>query len=120
MRGTLLALLVCAGLLGCAARDGAVQDGRPSADRSLEAIPSLDVPRYMGTWYEIARYPNSFQRKCVSASTADYSLMADGRVRVVNRCRLADGSLNEAVAVARQLGEATSPWLKVRFAPAWL
>ena len=46
--------------------------------------------------------------------------MDDGRVRVVNRCRLADGGLNEAVAVARQLGEATSPRLKVRFAPAWL
>lgn len=120
MRSMLLALLVCAGLLGCAARDGAVQGDELFTDRPLETIPSLDVPRYMGTWYEIARYPNSFQKKCVSASTAEYSLMDDGRVRVVNRCRLADGGLNEAVAVARQLGEATSPRLKVRFAPAWL
>ena len=46
--------------------------------------------------------------------------MADGRVTVVNRCRQADGSINEAVGVARQLGPATSAKLQVRFAPAWL
>lgn len=83
-------------------------------------ITALDVPRYMGTWFEIARFPNRFQTKCAGDVRADYSLEPDGRVRVVNRCRLADGRMNEAVGIARQLGPATSPKLEVRFAPAWL
>ncbi|MDD2657966.1 MAG: lipocalin family protein, partial [Candidatus Pacebacteria bacterium] len=41
---------------------------------ALTAIPSLDVPRYMGTWYEIAKYPNWFQKKCVAGTQAHYAL----------------------------------------------
>ena len=86
----------------------------------LQTIAALDVPRYMGTWYEIARYPNWFQKKCVGDTRADYSLQADGRVQVINRCREASGELSEAVGMARQIGAADSPKLEVRFAPAWL
>ncbi|HEX5698817.1 MAG TPA: lipocalin family protein, partial [Rhodoferax sp.] len=43
-----------------------------------------------------------------------------GQLQVVNRCLLADGQTSEAVGAAKQQGEATSPKLKVRFAPAWL
>jgi len=46
--------------------------------------------------------------------------MSDGRVKVVNRCRLAGGDLSEAIGVARQVGTSTSPKLEVRFAPAWM
>ena len=90
------------------------------APAPLATIESLDVPRYMGRWYEIARYPNRFQRQCVGDSSADYQLQPDNTVRVTNRCRLADGSLNEAIGQARQPGGPTSPRLEVRFAPAWL
>lgn len=83
-------------------------------------IAALDVPRYMGTWYEIARYPNRFQNKCSGASRADYSLQVDGTVQVINRCRLASGEMVSATGAARQVGPATSPKLEVRFAPAWL
>ena len=86
----------------------------------VEPIAALDVPRYMGTWYEIARYPIWFQKKCAGDSRADYSLLESGEVRVVNRCREADGEVAEAVGLARQLGAADSPRLEVRFAPAWL
>lgn len=86
----------------------------------LRAIAAINLPRYMGTWYEIARYPNRFQKKCVGFTKADYSILADGSVQVVNQCRLADGSTERAVGEARQLGSADSPRLKVRFAPAWL
>lgn len=86
----------------------------------LNTIPSLDVPRYMGTWYEIAKYPNWFQKQCVSDTSADYSLDEDGDVRVINRCKLADGEISQAVGSARQVGPATSPKLEVRFAPSWL
>ena len=86
----------------------------------LTPIAALDVPRYMGSWYEIAKYPNSFQKKCVANTQARYSLLSDGQLQVVNRCRLADGQTSEAMGAAKQQGEAGSPRLKVRFAPAWL
>ncbi len=90
------------------------------ADSAPATIASLDVPRYMGSWFEIARYPAWFQKKCVAAARADYSLMGDGRVQVINRCRLASGEVSEATGMARQIGPSTSPKLEVRFAPAWL
>jgi len=90
------------------------------AARPLQPIESLMVPRYMGTWYEIAKFPNDFQKKCVGDTTASYHLGEDERVQVVNRCRTADGKSDMAEGVARQLGGATSPKLKVRFAPAIL
>jgi apolipoprotein D and lipocalin family protein len=86
----------------------------------LQAVPSVDVPRYMGTWHEIAKYPNWFQRKCASSTQATYSLQADSRVQVLNRCKTDKGEWTEALGAARQIGEPTSAKLKVRFAPEWL
>ena len=86
----------------------------------LASIERLDVGRYMGTWYQIAHYPNRFQAKCVGETSATYSLLPGGTVSVLNRCRLADGRMNEALGEARQLGGSDSPRLQVRFAPAWL
>lgn len=90
------------------------------AEPPLQTIPSLDVPRYMGTWYEVAKYPNRFQKDCVGGSRADYTAQDDGSVQVINRCRLASGADTEAIGEARQIGDAYSPKLEVRFAPAWL
>lgn len=90
------------------------------AAQPLQPIETLVVPRYMGVWYEIAKFPNEFQKKCVGDTTATYNVGEDGRVQVVNRCRTADGKSDMADGVARQLGGATSPKLKVRFAPALL
>lgn len=104
--------------LACAALAGVCSTG--NAAEPLATIPSLDVPRYLGTWYEIAKYPNRFQRECKSATSAQYSKAGDGTLTVVNRCRRDDGSISEAVGTARQLGPDTSPKLKVRFAPQWL
>lgn len=92
----------------------------PPVPGPLQTIPALDVPRYLGTWYEVARYPNRFQKQCVADVQAVYSALPEGRIEVRNRCRKADGTLDEAVGVARQVGDAQSPRLKVRFAPAWL
>lgn len=86
----------------------------------LTTIAALDVPRYMGEWFEIARYENRFQRQCAGDTRAEYSLKDNGRLRVVNRCREEDGGITEAVGEARQIGGPTSPRLEVRFAPAWL
>lgn len=113
-----LVLSLCAAVLGMHASLAVSSDA--TATEPLQPIAALDVPRYMGTWYEIARYPNWFQEKCASDSRAEYSLQPDGRVQVINRCRQANGELSEAVGMARQLGAADSAKLEVRFAPAWL
>ncbi len=86
----------------------------------LQTVPAVDVPRYMGTWHEIAKYPNWFQKKCVSSTQATYTLQADGRVQVLNRCKTDKGEWSEALGAARQIGGPSSPKLKVRFAPEWL
>lgn len=86
----------------------------------LQTVQSLDVPRYMGTWYEIAKYPNRFQAQCVGNTSAEYSLQKDGTVTVLNRCKLRNGDMDEAQGKARQIGGLKSPKLEVRFAPAWL
>jgi len=88
------------------------------ADKPLATIPALDLKRYVGTWYEIAKFPNSFQKKCVGFTTATYSIREDGHVDVVNRCRRADGGTDVASGVARQPAGSSSPKLEVRFAPA--
>jgi apolipoprotein D and lipocalin family protein len=91
-----------------------------STPAPLTTIAALDVPRYMGRWYEIAKFPNWFQRKCVADTSANYQLLADGRVEVLNQCRQKDGEMQQALGAARQIGPATSPKLQVRFAPSWL
>ena len=90
------------------------------AQAELATIPSLNVPRYMGTWYEIGKLPNPFQKNCVSNTMAIYEPMPNGTIRVTNRCTESNGKVKEAVGEARQIGNATSPKLEVRFAPAWL
>lgn len=92
----------------------------PANPGPLTPIAALDVPRYMGTWYEIAKYPNWFQKKCTGETRAEYTLRPDGQVQVINRCRLESGEMNQAIGTARRLGPSSSPKLEVRFAPAWL
>jgi apolipoprotein D and lipocalin family protein len=90
------------------------------SDAPVKTIPSLDVQRYLGTWYEIAKYPNWFQKKCASNTKAVYSARADGTLKVLNSCKTAEGAVSEAEGTARQIGAKDSPKLEVRFAPAWL
>ena len=85
----------------------------------VRAVPFVDLDRYVGDWFEIARLPNRFQRKCIGDVRATYARRADGRLDVVNRCRTADGQ-TEARGVARVVDERSFSKLKVRFAPAWL
>ena len=90
------------------------------SDVPVKTIPTLDVQRYLGTWYEVAKYPNWFQKKCISNTKAVYSVRTDGNLKVLNSCKTADGDVSEAEGVARQIGGKDSPKLEVRFAPAWL
>ena len=51
----------------------------------LRLVPSVDLSRYTGTWYEIARYPHKFQKGCIG-SRATYTLRDDGKLTVLNEC----------------------------------
>ena len=103
-------------LAGALAASGAAM----AADLPLIAIPTLDTTRYTGTWYEVAKYPNVFQRKCVADTVAQYSAQPDGTIRVDNRCTQKGGKVDQVIGAARQPAGPGSPKLKVRFAPAWL
>ena len=77
-------------------------------------VATVDLERYAGLWYEIARIPNRFQNDCVGAATATYELRDDGRIDVINRCTKDDGKTKEARGVAR-LDEAGGARLQVSF-----
>jgi apolipoprotein D and lipocalin family protein len=57
-----------------------------SASPPLAVVDDVDLDRYLGRWYEIASFPQRFQKGCV-ATTAKYSRREDGRIRVENECR---------------------------------
>ena len=91
--------------------------------RDLEAVSRLDLKRYAGKWYEIAKYPNRFQKQCVANTTAVYTIKSNGRIEVSNQCVLKDGRSERAVGEAKIDDKKTNSKLKVRFAPAavsWL
>ena len=92
-----------------------------STGAPLRVVPQVDLARYAGTWYEIARFPNRFQKQCVGNVTATYTLLEDGQIKVVNRCRNEEGTIEEADGRARRKSDAEPPAkLQVRFAPAFL
>ena len=112
--------------LAAAALTTAASATEPPAPPPLQPLASLDVPSYMGTWYQVAWFPNRFQKQCVSDTQAIYKQRDDGRIEVVNRCRLADGRFDDADGIARPAGSTLrdnrlSPaTLEVSFLPALL
>lgn len=81
----------------------------------LEVVSSVDLSRYVGQWYEIARLPNRFQKKCADSVTANYTLRSDGGIQVVNRCRKASGEFTTAKGKAKIVDKKTNAKLKVTF-----
>ena len=99
----------------------AVRNGQDQSKQPLEAVPTVDLHRYAGLWYEIARLPNGFQKQCAGDVTATYTLLDNGRIKVVNRCRKENGEIDEAEGEAKLSGnDAPNTKLKVRFAPSIL
>ena len=87
------------------------------ADRksALEVVSAVDLSRYTGRWYEIARLPNRFEKKCADSVTATYNLRADGKLEVVNRCRKSNGEYTTAKGKAKIVDKKTNAKLKVTF-----
>jgi apolipoprotein D and lipocalin family protein len=86
------------------------------AKAPLEVVPRVDWNRYQGKWFEIARFPNRFEKECVSDVTADYSLKPGTVVEVLNTCRKANGDLKKSVGVSKSLDkDPTTPRLRLSF-----
>lgn len=101
-------LLILMGLLGCVDRSE-----RPSI--AISTVSSVDIERYQGLWFEIAKIPNRFQAHCTSDTTAEYRLMAAGMLWVQNRCMDAQGEHDEATGVARVVEPHSQAKLEVSF-----
>ena len=114
--GLLLTLAVSTVLLGCS---------KTTTERlqlpPLDAVPQVELERYLGTWYEIASYPQRFQEGC-AGTTATYTLRSDGEIDVLNKCRKGDldGPEDVAEGRARVVDRDTNAKLEVSFfGPFW-
>jgi apolipoprotein D and lipocalin family protein len=79
----------------------------------LDTVKEVSIERYLGTWYEIARYDQSFQQGC-SDVTATYSLKDNGDIKVVNRCTTKEHTFKESIGSAYAT-DVTNSKLKVTF-----
>jgi len=80
----------------------------------LPTVSAVDLNRYVGTWYEIARLPNWFQNKCVADTRATYAI-EDARVSVLNECRTAAGVFEQAKGIAQVVEDSRGAKLRVSF-----
>ncbi len=87
---------------------------------ALATVSKVDLKRYAGKWFEIARYPNKFQEKCVGNTTATYSLKGNNKIEVLNECLKKDGIVDSAKGDAKIIDTSTNAKLEVRFAPSFL
>lgn len=91
-----------------------------TADRAAlklqESVKTIDLNRYTGLWYEIARFDVFFQKNCVGV-TAEYTKIADDKISVVNTCRIhkLDGETKQVQGTARIPNAEKPAELKVKF-----
>ncbi|WP_373753532.1 lipocalin family protein [Neisseria weixii] len=81
-----------------------------------QTVAQVDIPRYMGTWYEQVRLPMRFQDGCVSDVKAQYRLTEKQVVKITNSCRKKDGSMISADAEVKKVDENGSK-LRISFLP---
>lgn len=101
---TLTVSVVLAALAGCASA--------PTAP--LPTVPAVDLARYTGAWYEVASVPNRFQKQCVADTQARYR-QTGADIEVVNRCRTADGKVDDITGVAKVVPDSGNAKLRVSF-----
>jgi apolipoprotein D and lipocalin family protein len=116
---------VLAGLSGCSSSLGtssfasSVAASSAAKVAAVSTVQAVDLSRYQGLWFEIARLPNRFQDLCKSNVNASYTVESAGSVKVENRCLTDKNELKQVVGQARSVNAGNSK-LEVRFAPAWL
>lgn len=92
-------------------------DGRPANAPPLKTVSYIDPQKYSGLWYEIARYPNSFEKNCVNV-TAHYTILPKNEIGVLNTCKdKNNGKTRSAKAKASIIEGSNNAALAVNFAP---
>lgn len=86
-------------------------------DEPLKTVDKVEIDRYLGVWYEVARKPLYFQNKCDRNVTATYTLNENGNVNVDNKCLSKDGSVNQSLGEAFIQNAPFNTKLKVSFLP---
>ena len=81
----------------------------------LKTVKQVDLKRYSGIWYEIAKIPNSFQDQCAYGTTAEYKIDEDGDIVVINSCYEEEGNLDVAEGLAKVVDKKTNSKLEVSF-----
>ena len=85
-----------------------------SKNPPLQTVEKVDLERYLGTWYEIARYEHFFEKDCKNVS-ANYSIMDEETIKVINKCtKIQKKKKKEAMGRAYAIDETNSK-LKVSF-----
>jgi len=98
-----------------AAAASTLSAGSSGKSDAVQPVPVVDLERFLGEWYEIARIPAWFQNRCVRDTTARYQLRNDGRITVINRCVTRNGRIDQAQGLARVLDPTSQSRLKVSF-----
>lgn len=106
--------LATAAVVGCA------HDSSHPPQASARPVDHVSLDRYMGRWYEIARYPDPRQSACQRDVTADYTLLENHHVQVISRCTTAQGEVLQAEGVARVVDPIARSLLKVSYSSHWL
>jgi len=81
----------------------------------LVTVKQVDLNKYVGLWYEIAKIPNSFQDQCAYGTTAEYKIDEDGDIIVTNSCYDDEGKIDVAEGLAKVVDKKTNAKLEVSF-----
>ncbi|MFH1197084.1 MAG: lipocalin family protein [bacterium] len=79
----------------------------------LDVVDHVDIQKYLGKWYEIARLPNSFQKDC-DCTTAEYGIIDSTTLSVLNKC-IKNGELDDANGKAFVVEGTNNAKLRVQF-----
>lgn len=91
--------------------------GLASAQFVPVETPKVDFEKYQGVWYEIARLPQAFQAACARDVQAEYTLLAEAQVKVLNSCISSEGGLISAEGRAIPVEASEPSLLQVSFTP---
>ena len=81
----------------------------------VRTVASVDLKKYAGTWYEIARMPLTYEESCVKNTKAIYTLRDDGRMAVHNECVRDNGTTKSSYGLAKSVSVPDNSKLKVSF-----